>query len=102
CSCAVNFFTMLPAIKFDNQGFFLAAEINDIRADRMLAAEFAAELVVAQDRPKHGFDVGLILTKVFGVGEGFLFGIGSQCISPPSEIVVTTSLSLSRRERVVR
>ena len=50
---------MLAAVEFDDQPAFQANEIDDIRADGMLAAELAAhEGAVAQMVPDGAFGVG--------------------------------------------
>ena len=45
------FFTVLLAVEFDGELERIAVEIHNVIADRMLAAEFHAELVVAQQPP---------------------------------------------------
>jgi hypothetical protein len=54
---------MLPAIQFDDQHPFDAAEIDDVRTDRMLAAKLDAQLMPAQTHPEPALGVGLFSTQ---------------------------------------
>jgi len=43
---------VLPAVEFNHQPPFKAAEIDDIRSDPVLTSEFCAELPTAQSHPE--------------------------------------------------
>ncbi len=69
-------FRMLAAVEFDEQFLGHAGEVDDVRAYRLLAAEFVAtELFVAQVMPEAAFGVDLAFSEEFG-----LFGGSGGCI----------------------
>jgi hypothetical protein len=43
---------VLPAVQLDDQHAFEAAEVDDVRTDRMLAAKLHAQLMPAQAHPE--------------------------------------------------
>jgi hypothetical protein len=54
---------MLPAIDFDHQAGLEADEIHHESTDRMLSAEFDAQLLVAQMGPELRFGISLLLSE---------------------------------------
>jgi hypothetical protein len=54
---------MLPAIQFDDQHPFDAAEIDDVRIDRMLAAKLDAQSMPAQTHPEPALRVSLVTAQ---------------------------------------
>ncbi|MDX9716928.1 MAG: hypothetical protein RBT67_06120 [Thauera sp.] len=64
---------MLTAVQFDHEACGGAVEIDDVRADRLLAIELEAmELLAAQAMPELLFGIGLVAAEF--AGEGFLGG----------------------------
>jgi len=57
---------MLRAIHFNNQLRIQTRKVRDIAAQRMLAAEFDAQLLTAQARPKTALSVGHGSAQVTG------------------------------------
>jgi hypothetical protein len=61
--------TMLTAVQLNDQPRVQTGEIGEVTIDWDLPTEFeAAELAVAQDRPKLPFGVGRALAKLTGQG----------------------------------
>src|SRR6266851_1098794 len=54
---------MLPAVQLDDQHPFDAAEVDDVRTDRMLAAKSNAQLMPAQTRPEATRGVSLFAAQ---------------------------------------
>ena len=52
------------AVEFDDQHAVDAAEIDDVRTDRMLAAELHAQLMPAQVHPEPVFGVSLLAAQL--------------------------------------
>jgi hypothetical protein len=77
---------MLPTVQFDDQVVFLAKEIGDIGRNRMLTAEFYAQLAIADFVPEKLFSFCLVAAEL----SGNLNSIGHKLFL----------ISLSRRERV--
>jgi hypothetical protein len=50
---------VLPAVQLDDQHAFDAAEVDDVRTDRMLAAKLRAQLMPAQMEPEPTLSVSL-------------------------------------------
>jgi hypothetical protein len=61
---------VLTAIDFDDQTRLGAEEIDDIRPDRRLAAEFDPELPLAQASPQQPFGVGQVAPQFAGALDG--------------------------------
>ncbi len=55
---------MLPAIELDRECSRRAGEIDDVAADRMLAAEFPFRHSLAQCTPEHSLDVGAVASQL--------------------------------------
>jgi hypothetical protein len=55
---------VLAAVEFDDQHAVDAAEIDDVRTDRMLAAELHAQLMPAQVHPEPPFGVSLLAAQL--------------------------------------
>jgi hypothetical protein len=54
---------VLPAVQLDDQHAFYAAEIDDVRTERMLATELHAQLMPAQMKPQATLNVSLFSTQ---------------------------------------
>ena len=54
---------VLPAVQLDDQHAFDAAEIHDVRTERMLATELHAQLIPAQMEPQATLSVSLFSTQ---------------------------------------
>jgi len=54
---------VLPAVQLDDQHAFDAAEIDDVRTDRMLATKLHAQLMPAQMDPEPALGVSLFSTQ---------------------------------------
>jgi len=54
---------MLPAVQLDDQHPFDAAEVDDVRTDRMLAAKSNAQLMPAQTHPEATLGVSLVAAQ---------------------------------------
>ena len=54
---------MLPAVQLDDQHAFYAAEIDDVRTERMLATELHALLMPTQMEPQAMLGVSLFSTQ---------------------------------------
>ena len=79
-------FRMLTAVEFDEQFLRHAGEIDDVRAYRLLAAEFVAvELFVAQVVPEEAFGIGPGFSEGLGVLEGLL-GVLTFDFPPPAHL----------------
>src|SRR5262249_33072079 len=85
---------MLPAIEFDDEMRFVAHEINNISANRLLAFEFQTmKAVRTQVVPKHLLGIRHLLAQCFRVGDVLAFSHSLPLLCP-------LSLTLSRaRER---
>jgi len=58
---SIHVFSVMTAIKLDHQASFVAAEVGNKPADRILAAELGTrELARTQPGPQFAFHVGLI------------------------------------------
>src|SRR5258705_9355598 len=55
---------VLTAVEFDDQHAVDPAEIDDVRTDRMLAAELHAQLMPAQVHPEPPFGVSLLAAQL--------------------------------------
>jgi hypothetical protein len=55
---------VLPAIELDDQHAFDAAEIDEVRPDRMLAAKLHAQLMSSKAHPEPALGVGLFVTQL--------------------------------------
>jgi hypothetical protein len=54
---------VLPAVQLNDKHAFYAAEIHDVRTERMLAAELHAHLMPTQMEPQATFSVSLFSTQ---------------------------------------
>ena len=77
---------VLAAVQFDEQFVGHAGEIDDVRAYRLLTAEFVAvELFVTQVVPEEPFGIGPGFSQGLGVLEG-LWGVLALYFPPPARL----------------